>query len=85
MCAYGDMKRGVMLTMREVASVVRDLRDQNGWTQSDLAQHAGVSRSFVADVEAGKPTVEAAKLFDLFQAFGHEIALRSFVDGEVRW
>jgi len=74
-----------MFTMREVASVVRDLRDQAGWTQSDLAGRARVSRSFVADVEAGKPTVEAAKLFDLFQAFGLEIALRSLTDGEVRW
>jgi len=29
--------------------------------------------------------VEAAKLFDLFQALGYEIALRERVSGEVRW
>lgn len=74
-----------MFTVREAAVVVRELREARGWTQSELAASARVSRSFVADVEAGKPTVEAAKLFDLFQALGFEIALRSRTSGEVRW
>ncbi len=74
-----------MLTVREAASVVRELRAARGWTQADLAEHAGVSRSFVADLERGKPTVEASKLFDLFQALGFEMALRSLDAGEVRW
>ncbi|MCW4457525.1 helix-turn-helix domain-containing protein [Microbacterium sp. MPKO10] len=65
--------------------MVRDLRERRGWTQTELARKAHVSRSFVADVEAGKPTTEASKLFDIFQALGHEIALRSLDDGEVRW
>jgi|FLOH01.1.fsa_nt_gi HTH-type transcriptional regulator / antitoxin HipB len=74
-----------MFTVREAAAVVRELRDQLGWTQQQLAETARVSRSFVIDVESGKPTVEAAKLFDLFQALGYEIALRERVSGEVRW
>lgn len=74
-----------MLTVREAASVLRELRDRRGWTQTDLARHAGVSRSFVADVEAGKATVEAGRLFDLFQALGYEVALRSLTTSEVRW
>ncbi|WP_407662256.1 helix-turn-helix domain-containing protein [Nakamurella lactea] len=49
-----------MLTVREAAAAVRELREGHGWSQSELAGHAGVSRSFVADLEAGKPTVEAA-------------------------
>lgn len=73
-----------MLTMREVAAVVRGLREERGWTQRDLAQRARVSRSFVVDVEAGKPTSEAAKVLDVFQALGYEIALRSLADGQVR-
>ncbi|MFD4422574.1 helix-turn-helix domain-containing protein [Agromyces sp. NPDC058484] len=74
-----------MLTMREAAAVVRELREARGWTQHDLAKHSLVSRSFVADVEAGKATIEAGKLFDLFQALGHEIALRDLSTHEVRW
>ena len=74
-----------MLTVREVAAVVRELRDERGWTQAELARRAHVSRSFVVDLEAGKATLEAAKLFDVFQAFGLEIALRDRSSGQVRW
>ncbi|WP_197517469.1 helix-turn-helix domain-containing protein [Microbacterium karelineae] len=74
-----------MLTVREAAAVVRELRENRGWTQTALAEKAMVSRSFVADVEAGKSSVEASKLFDLFQALDFEIALRSLTTQEVRW
>lgn len=74
-----------MLTVREAAALVRDLRKQHGWSQADLAARAMVSRSFVANVEAGKQTVEAGKLFDLFQALDYEVALRSLSTDEVRW
>lgn len=74
-----------MMTVREAAVAVRELRESHGWNQSDLASRAGVSRSFVADVESGKPTVEAGKLFDLIQALGFEVALRARETGEVRW
>ncbi|GAB2529803.1 helix-turn-helix domain-containing protein [Paramicrobacterium agarici] len=74
-----------MFTMREASSIVRELRERRGWSQSELASEARVSRSFIADVEAGKPTVEAAKLFDALQALGFEVALRSLDDGQVRW
>lgn len=74
-----------MLTVREAAAVIRELRDARGWTQADLARAARVSRSFVVDVESGKATVEASKLFDLFQALDYEIALRAMTGDEVRW
>jgi len=73
-----------MYTVREAAAAVRELRESRGYTQAELAQRARVSRSFVADVERGKATVEAAKLFDLFQALGFEIALRERESGEFR-
>ena len=74
-----------MYTMREAAAVVRELRDERGWTQAQLAERARVSRSFVADVEAGKASVEASKVFDLLQALGFEVALRARDTGDVRW
>lgn len=74
-----------MYTVREAAAVVRELRDTHRWTQTDLALRANVSRSFVADVEAGKRSVEASKLFDVFQALGFEMALRDRETKEVRW
>jgi HTH-type transcriptional regulator / antitoxin HipB len=74
-----------IFTVREAAAAVRELRMDAGMTQSDLAQKARVSRSFLSDVEAGKASVESAKLFDVFQALGYEIALRHRETGEVRW
>jgi len=74
-----------MFTVREVAAVVRELRSVAGMTQSELAAKARVSRSFISDVEAGKASVESAKLFDVFQALGYEVALRHRETGEVRW
>ncbi len=74
-----------MLTVREAAAAVRELREQRGWSQVELAARAGVSRSFVADLEGGKPTVEASKMLDVFQALGFELALRARETGEVRW
>jgi len=44
-----------------------------------------VSRTFVIDLESGKPTVETAKFMDVFQALGFEIAIRNTDTGHVRW
>lgn len=74
-----------MFTVREAAAVVRELRSVAGMTQSELAAKAKVSRSFISDVEAGKASVESAKLFDVVQALGYEVALRHRETGEVRW
>ena len=74
-----------MLTMREAAAVVRELRGGAGLSQAQLAQQARVSRSFIADVEAGKPTVEAGRLFDVLQSLGFEVALRALDGSEIRW
>jgi transcriptional regulator with XRE-family HTH domain len=74
-----------VFTVREAAAVIRELRTAAGMTQSELAEKARVSRSFVSDVEAGKATVEAAKLFDLFQALDYEVTLRHRQTGEFRW
>jgi hypothetical protein len=64
-----------MFTAREAAAALRELREDAGLTQSALAVKASGSRSF-ADVGAGKPTVEASKLFDLVQALGSLIPAR---------
>lgn len=74
-----------MFTVREAGPLVRELREEQGWTQADLARRAGVSRSFLVDLEAGKSTVETWKFMDVFQALGYEIAIRNRETGKVRW
>lgn len=34
---------------------VRDVRIKYGWTQSQLAKHAGISRSYVQSIESNQP------------------------------
>ncbi|MCX2746995.1 MULTISPECIES: helix-turn-helix domain-containing protein [unclassified Arthrobacter] len=74
-----------MFTVREAGPLVRELREEHGWTQAELASRAGVSRSFLVDLEAGKSTVETWKFMDVFQALGYEIAIRNRETGKVRW
>ncbi|UKA62047.1 helix-turn-helix domain-containing protein [Arthrobacter sp. FW306-04-A] len=74
-----------MFTVREAGPLVRELREEQGWTQVELARRAGVSRSFLVDLEAGKSTVETWKFMDVFQALGYEIAIRNRETGKVRW
>jgi len=72
-------------TVREAGPLVRELREERGWVQTELARRANVSRTFVIDLESGKPTVETAKFMDVFQALGFEIAIRNTDTGHVRW
>lgn len=72
-------------TVREAGPLVRELRDERGWSQKELARRANVSRTFVIDVESGKVTVETSKFMDVFQALGFEIAIRNSETGNVRW
>ncbi|WP_309075706.1 helix-turn-helix transcriptional regulator [Paenarthrobacter sp.] len=74
-----------MRTVREAGPLVRELREEQGWTQAELARRANVSRTFVIDLESGKPTVETSKFMDVFQALGYELAIRDSVTGKVRW
>ncbi len=47
--------------LRALGSRVRHLREDKGWTQEVLADHAGLDRSYIAGIEAGlrNPSVKA--------------------------
>lgn len=55
--------------MDEIAREVRDARTALGWSQHELAEHAGVSRPTVARTEAGDD-VNTAKLMRIAEALG---------------
>jgi y4mF family transcriptional regulator len=74
-----------MYTVREAGPLVRELREERGWSQAELARRASVSRTFVIDLESGKSTVETSKFMDVFQALGYEMAIRDRETGKVRW
>jgi transcriptional regulator with XRE-family HTH domain len=39
--------------VRHFGATVRELRESRGWTQEQLAEHAGLNRSYVGEIERG--------------------------------
>lgn len=53
-----------------VGERVRRRRNELGLKQEDLAQKAGISKSFLSDLENGKRSIGAETLLDLGRAMG---------------
>lgn len=54
--------------MSTVGNRIRSRREELGWTQDELARNAGISKSFLSDLENGKRNVGADKLLDIARA-----------------
>ncbi len=65
---------------RDLAAAVRGRRSSLGLSQADLAKRAGVSRPWLSNVEAGKPTTEFGRIIRLLDALG--LSLRLDVSGD---
>jgi transcriptional regulator with XRE-family HTH domain len=69
------------LTPRDsVGATVRRLREERGWSLTDLAERAGISRSYLAQIESGKSAPTEEKILQLADALG---ALPSELLGEL--
>jgi HTH-type transcriptional regulator / antitoxin HipB len=69
---------------RDLAAAVRGRRASLGLSQADLAKRAGVSRPWLSNVEAGKPTAEFGRIIRLLDALGLSLHLdltSSYVTG----
>jgi y4mF family transcriptional regulator len=51
--------------MSIVGERIKKRRTELGWTQDQLAQKAGISKSFLSDLENGKRSVSADNLLDI--------------------
>jgi HTH-type transcriptional regulator / antitoxin HipB len=60
---------------RDLAVAVRGRRSSLGLSQADLAKRAGVSRPWLSNVEAGKPTAEFGRIIRLLDALGLSLSL----------
>ncbi|MFZ6003923.1 MAG: helix-turn-helix domain-containing protein [Actinomycetota bacterium] len=60
-------------TMGDVGAMVRDRRREAGLSQTELAGLAGVSKRWLAALEAGKPGAEMALVLRTFAALGTEL------------
>jgi HTH-type transcriptional regulator/antitoxin HipB len=59
----------------EIGEFVRSERRALGWTQEHVALYAGVSRNFVGDLEAGKPTLQVDSVDLVLGLFGKRLGL----------
>ena len=53
---------------------MRTLRKRQGWTQVYMAEHVGIDRSFISDLENGKKEICIRNLEVLASAFGLSVA-----------
>jgi XRE family transcriptional regulator, regulator of sulfur utilization len=64
------MKAAADALGRSFGSGVRQLREAQGWSQEQLAEQAGLNRSYVGEVERGDVSVSLTTVAKLAHAFG---------------
>lgn len=67
-------------TMQAVGDRIKRRRTDLGWTQDVLAEKAGISKSFLSDLENGKRSIGADKLLDVGRTLG--LSLDYLMTGE---
>ena len=69
-----------MLQMSGVGERIKKRRQELDWTQDHLAQKAGISKSFLSDLENGKRSVSANNLLDIARVLA--VSLDYLMTGE---
>ena len=62
-------------TTEEMGKAIRARRKELGYTQAFLASYAGVSASFLSELENGKETIQMSKAMDILGLLGMDICL----------
>ena len=57
----------------QIAGILRSERSRRGLTQGDLADFIGVSRTYVAQLESGKGTIQLRRLIEALAAVGVDL------------
>ena len=64
------------LTSAKIGSIVREMRKLQGLRQDQLAGAAGVGLRFIVELEAGKPTAQIGKVFQVLEALGCSVEVK---------
>jgi y4mF family transcriptional regulator len=73
--AYADTMATQINSIRDLVAAARGRRKSLGWTQSELADRAHVSRQWISEFEAGKPTAELGLTIRLLDALDLRLTL----------
>ncbi|MEM5329791.1 helix-turn-helix transcriptional regulator [Paraburkholderia sp. JHI2823] len=60
--------------VHDFGATVRRLREAHAWSQERLAEHAGLNRTYVGEIERGKAIASIVTVEKLALAFGVGIA-----------
>jgi HTH-type transcriptional regulator / antitoxin HipB len=64
-------------SIRDIAAAVRGRRQDLGLSQAELSRRAGVSRKWISEFEAGKPTAELGLVLRVLDQLGFRLDLRA--------
>lgn len=73
-------KDNVMKTvqdMKGLGQAIRDRRRELGYTQAFLADYAGISASFLSELENGKETIQAGKMMEVIGLLGMDVCIKN--------
>ena len=62
--------------MKELGRAIRDRRKELGYTQAFVADYAGVSTSFLSELENGKETIQIGKMLEVISLLGMDICMK---------
>ena len=62
-------------TTAELGRAIRKRRKELGYTQAFLADYAGVSASFLSELENGKETIQLGKMMEVLSLLGMDICM----------
>ena len=65
------------MTIEQFSQVLRQLREERGWSQEQLAERADLNRSYLGEVERGRAVPSIVTVAKLAGAL--EIQLSSFI------
>ena len=60
----------------DLGAAVRSRRKQLGYTQAFLASYAGVSSSYLSDLENGKETIQLNKALEIISLLGMDLFIQ---------
>jgi transcriptional regulator with XRE-family HTH domain len=63
--------------MKSLGKAIRDRRRELGYTQAFVADFAGISASFLSELENGKETIQAGKMMEVISLLGMDICIRN--------
>ena len=58
------------ISREPIGDRIRQLREKRGWSLTELAEQANVSRSYISQIESGKSTPTQEKILQFSEDFG---------------